>query len=344
MDEPDDPLERAAWVLAKAIGHGPTKWREFLPMVRLVFEAMDTPSTAMIDAGNQAMREAWAARGLMAPAVAGDAAVSAAWEAMIDRLLGYRLPDAIENRFQFAEATQFKREDYPDILFDEAKLALYKENLSLIGTAFLMNEGGDMFTTRHVVERCGSHPIFVQMADGARSCATVIAVSDEYDLAALHTDIVRDRFASVRVNEERFTLVPTSGEQIYVAAFGELDRAGFDVELRSGQTIGFVGPQDATSPLNAMRLDFGRCAWGSPVLDYAGILIGIVSAREGDVAHSGDVEFGRDTVLVLNGNAIVDFANKHRLAINCWHKGVNQDSTFVEEHLRSITAMVCRSK
>ena len=43
----------------------------------------------MIDAGNQAMREAWAARGLSVPAVAGDAAVAAVWEAMLDRLLVY---------------------------------------------------------------------------------------------------------------------------------------------------------------------------------------------------------------------------------------------------------------
>ena len=84
----DDPIERAARALAKASGSTAT-WRTFVPTVRMVIEALDEPTSTMIDAGNQAMRGAWIARGLLAPAIAGDAAVEAAWAAMIDRLLGH---------------------------------------------------------------------------------------------------------------------------------------------------------------------------------------------------------------------------------------------------------------
>ena len=89
-DLADDPIERSARALAKALGNqAENAWREYVPAVRIVIEALDEPTSAMIDAGNQAMRGAWIARGLLAPAVAGDAAVAAAWEAMIDNLLGH---------------------------------------------------------------------------------------------------------------------------------------------------------------------------------------------------------------------------------------------------------------
>ena len=83
-----DPIERAARALAKTSGE-PATWETYIPTVRIVLEALNEPSSSMIDAGNQAMRGAWIARGLLAPPVAGDAAVAAAWEAMLDRLLGH---------------------------------------------------------------------------------------------------------------------------------------------------------------------------------------------------------------------------------------------------------------
>ena len=88
MENPDDPIERAARALARASGSR-AAWLTYVPTVRIVIEALDEPSSTMTDAGNEAMRGAWIARGQLAPAIAGDAAVSAAWEAMIDRLLGH---------------------------------------------------------------------------------------------------------------------------------------------------------------------------------------------------------------------------------------------------------------
>jgi hypothetical protein len=88
VEQPNDPIERAARAIARASGNE-TAWRTHVATVRIVVEALDEPSCTMIDAGNHAMRGAWIARGQLAPAVAGDAAVAAAWEAMIDRLLGH---------------------------------------------------------------------------------------------------------------------------------------------------------------------------------------------------------------------------------------------------------------
>ena len=86
----DDPIRRAAEALAQTDGDAePDAWKRYLPIVRTVLEALDEPSPTMIDAGNEAMRGAWADRGLIAPPVAGDAAVAAAWQAMLDRLLGH---------------------------------------------------------------------------------------------------------------------------------------------------------------------------------------------------------------------------------------------------------------
>lgn len=86
----DDPIRRAAEALAKIAADAEEEaWKRYVPTVRTVLEALNDPTATMIDAGNEAMRGAWADRGLVAPPVAGDAAVAAAWEAMLDRLLGY---------------------------------------------------------------------------------------------------------------------------------------------------------------------------------------------------------------------------------------------------------------
>lgn len=86
----NETIERAARALAIcAKAQHPDEWRPYVPVVRTVLEALDQPTASMIDAGNVAMRQTWAARGLTAPSVAGDAAVAAAWDAMIDNVLGY---------------------------------------------------------------------------------------------------------------------------------------------------------------------------------------------------------------------------------------------------------------
>ncbi len=86
----DDPIRHAAEALARTANDAsPDAWQRYVPAVRTVLEALDMPTSPMIDAGNQAMREAWADRGLLAPEVAGDAAVAAAWQAMLDRLLDH---------------------------------------------------------------------------------------------------------------------------------------------------------------------------------------------------------------------------------------------------------------
>lgn len=96
------PIEEAARALCKIAGN-PSKsypvepgmsppeaepdWERFVPQVRMVLTAVQEASVAMVDAGNKAMREEWAQRGLEAPAIAGDAAVAGAWFAMIDAAL-----------------------------------------------------------------------------------------------------------------------------------------------------------------------------------------------------------------------------------------------------------------
>lgn len=86
----DEPIQRAAEALAKQAGYAdPEAWRRYVDTVRTVLEAIDMPTSPMIDAGNVAMRAAWADRGLLAPEWAGDAAVAAAWQAMLDRLLAH---------------------------------------------------------------------------------------------------------------------------------------------------------------------------------------------------------------------------------------------------------------
>lgn len=215
------------------------------------------------------------------------------------------------------------------------------------GTAFLYNDRGDMFTSRHVIEKCRPDRIVVGTSDGRASGAVIIAKSDNMDLAAISTDIKQNEFASVRAFANGFVSLPDTPEDVFTAGYSQPFENSFTVQLKWGQIQGFLdaeGKRAKTSFENIARMDVDYGASGSPVLDYAGTLVGIVHARSLDSAGDGDQlkrsGYGDKWVRLYNNDALVAFAKEHSLKINAWSNGTRKDPMFISDHLKRITSFV----
>lgn len=217
----------------------------------------------------------------------------------------------------------------------------------IAGTAFLYNEHGDMFTNRHVVEQCDPARIVVRTSDDRVSKATVIALSEQSDLAALSTEIKQDAFASLRATEDGYVSLPGQIEDVFTAGYSQPFKNAFKIQLKWGQIQGFVdanGKPAKSSSENFARMNVDQGASGSAVLDYSGLLVGIVYSRSvravrdpEQLAKSG---YGDKLVRLYNNDAIVTFAKQNSLRLNSWSKGTRKDPVFIVSHLDRITALV----
>ena len=85
-------------------------------------------------------------------------------------------------------------------------------------------------------------------------------------------------------------------------------------------------------------------ASGSPVLDYHGLLIGIVFASSTNPAPDFQslrrVGYGDKWIFIHNNNALLLFANRYSLNYSAWDKWDLKDPEFVWKHAESITGLV----
>jgi len=239
------------------------------------------------------------------------------------------------------------------MVFSPGALAADVEAEYVTGTAFFYNNEGDMFTNRHVVERCDPSSLAVRLPEGEVVPATILAVhKGEADLAALRTGRVTDSFASLRIYQGGRTSLPSSPEDVFTAGFSYPEKNKFKLQMRWGQITGFVDKNRkkvGLSEFNVARIDADPGASGSAVLDYSGLLIGVVYARSIDQFGESDkmatYGYGRHEVYMLNNDAIVEFANENNLHLSAWDKGVLQDPVFILGHLQAITGMAfCRER
>ena len=146
--------------------------------------------------------------------------------------------------------------------------------------------------------------------------------------------------------------LPDDVEDIFTAGFGAPLEHGFKLQMHWGQIQGFVNTKlqkVKRSDINVARIDADPGESGSAVLDYTGMLIGIVYARSvsevTDTGHMSSYGYGKHAVFLFNNDAIVSFANTNGLKINVWGKGTRKSPVFILGHLQEITGLVvCRER
>jgi hypothetical protein len=142
------------------------------------------------------------------------------------------------------------------------------------GTGFFINNNGLVLTNHHIFEG-GCSNIIVETVSGDKKRGEMLESETEVDLSLIKTNIENERFAYVRMEEGyKRAHQPEKDELVNTLGFpkGEFGPRGGFVDKTRDPRLGHRGFTIG------MSTSFG--ASGSPVLDYDGLLIGIVWGRK----------------------------------------------------------------
>ena len=217
-----------------------------------------------------------------------------------------------------------------------------KSNISF-GTAFFYNNEGEMFTNRHVIQSCDPDSVFVKTQDGKLNKARILAKSHEYDLAAIKLNYQNDAFGSIRTVDEKYVSVPGENEDVFSSGYSSPLERKFEPYTRWGQIQAWLPPNEFPY-INRMRMDAYPGASGSAILDYAGLVVGILFAGSqgsvGDLSQLHRAGYGDKWIFLYNNNAIVNFAKSSNLKINVWSHWSRKSPMFIAGHALQITGLV----
>lgn len=218
-----------------------------------------------------------------------------------------------------------------------------------LGTGFFFNRNGDFFTNRHVVSGCRPGDIRARTADGFWHTVELLALDTNADIAAGSIKKSVDSFASIRVHGSTgYVSVPEETEDVFSAGFSAPDRNRLKLQTKWGQIQAWNDPNERPF-IQRMRMDAFPGASGSPILDYAGLLVGILFAGSKypapDINSLRTSGYGDKWIFFYNNNAIVEFANKEKLSYSAWGEWERKDPIFIARHARRITVLLaCETK
>lgn len=164
------------------------------------------------------------------------------------------------------------------------------------------------------------------------------------DIAALSIDQQVGAFASFRLFPgTKSVSIPSEVEDAFSAGFSSPEKNKFKLQYKWGQIQPWKDPHKFPY-VNRMRMEAYPGASGSAVLDYAGLLIGIVFAGSvepvDDYENMKSIGYGDKWIYSYNGNALLLFANKYHLQYSAWDKWERKDPVFIWGHADRITALI----
>ena len=177
----------------------------------------------------------------------------------------------------------------------------------------------------------------------------MIAVDDRVDLAAISIEYAPKHFASLRLFPGTKSIsVPESVEDVFSAGFSDPSKNSFKIQYKWGQIQKWKDPNEFPY-VNRMRMDAYPGASGSPILDYAGLLVGIVFAGSVGQAEQyselRQIGYGDKWIYIYNNNAILHFANKFKLKYAAWDEWKRLAPNEIIGHAGEVTSLIlCRAK
>lgn len=206
------------------------------------------------------------------------------------------------------------------------------------GTGFFINNKGDVLTNKHVIEQCDKKLLlFIDYKQKVHQ-AKVIAVSNEYDLAALKTGAKTEYFGSMATSDDGYPIMVNESDW-ELFSFG-YPNGSKTQEWTAGSSIGTTTYNDPPY-IGFAKLNATHGSSGSVVMDRSALVLGIVTALIGRDNYEKDKNINdNQRIIYHNLNAIVEFANKYHLTINAYPRHESHDPGFVMLHANRITGQI----
>jgi S1-C subfamily serine protease len=140
----------------------------------------------------------------------------------------------------------------------------------LNGTAFFVDDAGNMLTVRHAVENCARVTVF---KEGRYVAAKVVAIGSRFDLALIKVP----RTLGLSAVFPR-TAVASPNDMVFAGAYDNLPGLSMRGGVFANATVSAsLGPAEAGHIVIDSPVTFG--ASGAPVLDRNGLVQGVISRR-----------------------------------------------------------------
>jgi len=202
-----------------------------------------------------------------------------------------------------ARAVKARREEaIAHALAPKADNGVQGLNFASLGTAFYVDEAGDLITNDHVVANC--RVVQVRSLEQPPVSATVLAVDQMHDLALLHAGPSSPGYATFRSGVH-------AGISSNVSTVGYPDEGLPALEPQASQGKLLRGDDGAGHMLIDMDVRHGNS--GSPLLDTGGLVIGVIRAKVNSPAvyartgHEVD-----DTGVAIPTSSVLEFlAHNH---------------------------------
>lgn len=205
----------------------------------------------------------------------------------------------------------------------------------LIGTAFFIDAGGHALTNAHMVSGCKNVQLSVE--DGDVADARVVASDPQNDLALI-------AIAHVSPNHARFSAAPPrQGDPVVVYGFPLAGALSTQGNLTTGIVSALVGLKDDSRMLQiSAPVQVGNS--GGPLLDAAGDVIGVVTAKMNALrvaAATGDIP--QNVNFAIKASIIENFLSSNGVGFEDGAAGKALPIADVGERARGFThKLTCR--
>lgn len=204
------------------------------------------------------------------------------------------------------------------------------------GTGFVVGRDGTVLTNAHVVESCRS--ISVTPADGQPIAASIVAKTENDDLAALKTSLRPNEVARFRADRPM-----RSGDEVVVIGFPLSSLLSREANVTAGVISAMAGLRgDARHYQITAPVQKGNS--GGPLADMSGTVVGVVSSKLNAMKIAGQTgDLPQNINFAIKADIARRFLDENGLGYETASPGPVGSAADVGERIKRVTVFIqCR--